>query len=167
MTDPMGDLAAEPIEPIRRSVTVRLEPERAFDLFTAEIDTWWPVETHSRAASEFEGEGVKVERVEFERRAGGRVLEHLSNGHVLPWAEILVWERPARFVLAWKPHPRPQPPTEVEVRFVPADGGTRVELEHRGWERLDVDIAPVYRSYDDGWVATLERFAAAAAHTAA
>jgi len=41
-----------------------------------------------------------------------------------------------RFVLAWKPHSRPVPPTEVEVRFVPDGEGTRVELEHRGWERV-------------------------------
>lgn len=153
------------LEPIRRSVTVRLEPTRAFDLFTAEIGSWWPLDRFSRAVSEFEGEGVKVERVEFEPRAGGRVREHLSNGEVLPWAEILVWEPPSRVVLAWKPHPRPQPPTEVEVRFTSTDEGTRVDLEHRGWERLgaDVDIPAARRSYAQGWVGTLERFAQAAA----
>ena len=41
------------IEPIQRSVTVPLEPEVAFELFTARMDTWWPVQTHSRAEMEF------------------------------------------------------------------------------------------------------------------
>ncbi|HEV7126052.1 MAG TPA: SRPBCC domain-containing protein, partial [Ktedonobacterales bacterium] len=26
--------------------------------------------------------------------------------------------------------------TEVEIRFEPVEGGTRVTLEHRGWERV-------------------------------
>jgi hypothetical protein len=149
-------------EPIRRSVTVRLDPAAAFELFTSGLGSWWPLETHSRAASEFEGEGVKVERVEFEARAGGNVLEHLSNGEVLPWAEIIVWEPPSRFVLAWRPHPRPQPPTEVEVRFDPDARGTRVELEHRGWERLGAEVTAGREGYAAGWARALELFREAA-----
>jgi len=43
--------------------------------------------------------------------------------------------------------------TEVEVRFVPFDGCTRVELEHRGWERLG-ELANTARiDYDQGWLA--------------
>ena len=151
------------VEPIQRSVTVPLDPESAFELFTARIDTWWPVETHSRAETEFEDEDVHVERVEFQGAVGGGVLEHLTDGRVLSWAEIVAWEPPHRFVMAWKPHPRPQPPTEVEVRFTAHHGGTLVVLEHRGWERLTEAIAPeIHASYAGGWIKTLEAFAAAA-----
>src|SRR5688572_27048019 len=128
------------IDPIRRNVTVPLDPERAFTLFTEGMHSWWPVQDHSRSASETEGESVKTERGELQTRKGGRIVEHPSNGVGLPWAEILVWEPPHRFVMAWKPHARPQPPTEVEVTFTPSDEGTLVELEHRGWERLSEDI---------------------------
>ena len=150
------------VEPIQRSVTVPLDPERAFELFTARMDTWWPVETHSRAETEFEDEDLHVDRVEFQPHAGGQVLEHLSDGRVLPWAEVLVWEPPHRFVMAWKPHSRPQPATDVEVRFTARDGATLVELEHRGWERLTGTLAEIYESYAGGWIGTLSRFAAAA-----
>jgi hypothetical protein len=152
------------VEPIQRSVTVPLEPERAFELFTARMDTWWPVETHSRAEIEFEDDDdVHVERVEFQGRAGGQVVEHLTDGRALPWAEVIVWEPPHRFVMAWRPHSRPQPATDVEVRFTPHDAGTLVELEHRGWERLTEALAPeLYESYAGGWIGTLSRFAAAA-----
>lgn len=145
-------------EPIRRSVTVRCDPERAFRVFTEELDRWWPMESHSRAATEFADEELKVERVEFQPRAGGQVLEHMSNGTALPWAEVLVWEPPVRFVLAWKPHPRPTPPTEVEVRFTGRGDHTLVELEHRGWERLDHAALEGRAGYSEGWVLTLERF---------
>jgi uncharacterized protein YndB with AHSA1/START domain len=149
-------------EPIRRSVAVRRSVEDAFRIFTAELGTWWPLETHSRAASDFEGEDVKVERVAFPSVAGEEVVEHMSNGVVLPWGRIIELDPPHRFVMAWKPHSRPTPPTEVEVRFTPEGDGTRVELEHRGWERLGPDVAPVRLDYAAGWGETLARFAARA-----
>ncbi|MGQ0670776.1 MAG: SRPBCC domain-containing protein [Actinomycetota bacterium] len=151
----------EQVEPIRRSVTVRCDPERAFRVFTAEIGRWWPAETHSRAATEFEGEGIKVERIEFQGRVGGHVLEHMSNGRTLSWAEVLAWDPPRRFVLAWRPHSRPQPPTEVDVTFTPRGGGTLVELEHRGWEQLSEDFHKLYADYAGGWIQTLGQFATA------
>ncbi|MCI0636152.1 MAG: SRPBCC domain-containing protein [Actinobacteria bacterium] len=149
-------------EPIQRSVTVSCDPDRAFRLFTEEIGSWWPVETHSRAASDLEGQDVKVEQVEFQTRAGGQVLEHLSDGQILPWGEVTVWEPPNRFVLAWHPSFAERPPTELEVRFTPRDGETLVELEHRAWERLGAGFDELRGSYADGWGTTLERFRAAA-----
>ena len=146
------------VEPIRRSIAVAVGPEMAFEIFTARLDTWWPLESHSRAVDEFEEEGLTVDRIEFQPRVGGRVLEHLSDGQVLPWGEVLVWEPPSGFVLAWKPNASPRPPTELELRFLPEGEGTRVELEHRGWERLG-EIAPEARSsYGEGWIRTLEMF---------
>jgi uncharacterized protein YndB with AHSA1/START domain len=152
----------ERVEPIQRSVHVRCGPERAFHVFTALMGRWWPVDTHSRSAVEFEGQGVKVDRIEFQGGVGGLVIEHMSDGNVLPWAEVLAWDPPRSFVLAWRPHPRPQPPTEVEVTFTPQAGGTLVELEHRGWERLTEDFRDLYASYAEGWIQTLRWFAAEA-----
>jgi len=37
-----------------------------------------------------------------------------------------------------------------------------VELEHRGWERLGPEVAELKGEYAAGWIATLERFRAAA-----
>ena len=158
------------LPPITRSVRVRCAAERAFEIFTAEMISWWPVETHSRAASEYEEEGTKVERIEFQGFVGGRLLEHLSNGLVLPWGEVIGWDPPRRFVLAWKPHPREQPPTEVEVTFTPADDGTEVVLVHRAWERLiaiQPDVAAGHAGYATEWVKILERFAEAVERAAA
>jgi uncharacterized protein YndB with AHSA1/START domain len=110
---------------------------------------------------------LKTESIEFQGRVGGQVLEHMSDGRALPWAEILVWEPPHRFVMAWRPHSRPQPPTDVEVTFSAVAGGTEVVLEHRGWERLTEDYAELYASYGGGWIGTLGHFAEAANREAA
>jgi uncharacterized protein YndB with AHSA1/START domain len=147
-------------EPIRRSVTVGCPPEQAFRLFTEEIGSWWPVEVHSRAVDDFEDEGLKVERLEFQGRVGGQVLEHMSNGQALPWGEVVAWEPPTMFVLAWHPSFSTRPPTEVEVRFSSSGDGTLVELEHRGWEALGPDVAGIRDDYAAGWIPTLERFRA-------
>jgi uncharacterized protein YndB with AHSA1/START domain len=149
----------DPIEPIRKSVFVRCDVERAFDLYTQGTDTWWPLETHTRHE---EVEGAKVERVEFPTEQGMPILEHLSTGDALPWGELLVHERPNRIVIAWKPNSNPHPPTEVEVTFTPEGGGTRVDLEHRGWERLGALAEEGRAGYDEGWDFVLGRFANAA-----
>ena len=148
-------------EPIRRSVRVDRTQEDAFELFTERIGEWWPTEEFSRTADEEFGEGVKLERVVFEPRQGGRVYEVTWDGQEASWAEVLVYEPPSRIVLAWKPNDTDRPPTEVEVRFEPDAGGTRVELEHRGWERLGDLAAKARQGYSDGWRTPLERFVAA------
>ena len=37
------------------------------------------------------------------------------------------------------------------MRFSPEGDGTRVELEHRGWERVAADAETKRANYDSGW----------------
>lgn len=154
MTDP-----TEPMEPIVKRVVVRCNVERAFDLYTQGMDTWWPLETHSRQG---EVDGAKVERIEFPTEAGRPILEHLSSGDALSWGEVLEYERPHRVLIAWKPNANPNPPTELEITFTPEGEGTRVELVHRGWERLGPLAEEGRAGYDEGWELVLGRFLRAA-----
>lgn len=159
---PNGD-NVDPVEPIHHMVTVRCPPERAFKLFTEQMGTWWPVESYSRAVSEFQHEDVEVANLEFQARMGGAILEHLSDGRILPWAEVIAWDPPWRVRMAWRPHSKPEPPTEIEVTFTERGGGTLVEVEHRGWERLSEDFRDeLYGIYARGWITTLECFVTAA-----
>jgi Activator of Hsp90 ATPase homolog 1-like protein len=141
------------IEPVRRSVGVDCDVEEAFEVFTAGIFTWWPVAAHSIGADD-------VRDVVFEGQVGGEVYEVCTDGTRNHWAEVVAWEPPHRFVLAWNTGPRRAAPTEVEVRFTPfEDGaGTRVELEHRAWERWD-DGEEARASYHTGWEVVLGRYA--------
>jgi uncharacterized protein YndB with AHSA1/START domain len=150
------------IEPIHRSITVARAPADAFRLFTAEMGSWWPLDTHGRAD---EHQGATTERLVFEEREGGRVYEVLSNGVEADWGVVTAWEPPARFVLDWNPSPEDRPPTEVEVTFIETvGGGTRVDLHHRHWERLGEEAGAAYRAnYEPGWTYILdERFGGAA-----
>ena len=133
------------LAPVERSVHVPRPPAEAFRLFTDGIATWWPTLTHSFGAGD-------VASVVFEGRAGGRVYEVGADGTETAWGDVVEWDPPRRFVLSWQVTRGRGAATEVEVNFVAADGGTRVELEHRGWERLGADAAAETRpSYDEGW----------------
>jgi uncharacterized protein YndB with AHSA1/START domain len=149
------------IEPLRASVTVQRPPDDAFRLFTRDMGAWWPLDRHSLAADEYDGR-VTVEALTFEERAGGRIVERMSDGREGTWGTVLVWEPPSRLVLAWKPNTNELPPTELEIRFTSAGAGTLVELEHRGWERLGVAADGARAGYGAGWAGVLTAFAAAA-----
>jgi uncharacterized protein YndB with AHSA1/START domain len=141
---------------VRKSVTVNAPVERAFDVFTNGLATWWPLEQHSLG-------GENIERMVFEPRAGGRVYEIREDGSEGEWADVLSYDRPTSFTLAWRPYETPgeRPPTELEVRFIADGDSTRVELEHRGWERLGDEAAEWQQSYDNGWAMVLGRYEAA------
>jgi uncharacterized protein YndB with AHSA1/START domain len=138
------------LDAVRHSIVVAASPERAFEVFTAELGTWWPLEKFARL------DGPKTAMIE--PRKGGRVFERSTSGEEASWGAVLEWEPPHRLVLAWKTNDDPNPPTEVEVRFTADGDGTRVDLEHRGWERLGEDGAEARESYDNGWPLVLGRF---------
>ena len=115
------------------------------------MGSWWPLDTHSRAADDQAARhGVhRGDRTEGRRdRVRGAVRRH--GGH--RGVQVLVWEPPVRLVLSWKPTDAPYDPTEVEVSFSAArEGGTRVELVHRGWERLGRIATEARERYASGW----------------
>ena len=141
-------------EPVRKQISVDCDVDSAFRTFTEDIATWWPVASHS-----MNGEGATPH---FEPRAGGRVYERTADGREHDWANVLVYEPPLRVVLEWKVNPA-APPTEVEVHFSQDGGGTRVELEHRGWEAYASGGIDERGSYDSGWGHVLGRFREATA----
>jgi uncharacterized protein YndB with AHSA1/START domain len=146
------------IEPVRRDVTVAAGLEETFRLFTEDMAAWWPLETHSMAADR--EDGTSVAQLVFEPRLGGRLYEIADDGTEGTWGRVLVWEPPHRLVLAWKPNLRDEPETEVEVTFAAVDAGTRVALEHRGWDLLGERADEAATGYRVGWAFILgERFA--------
>jgi uncharacterized protein YndB with AHSA1/START domain len=135
------------IEAVRKTVTVDCSVEEAFRVFTADIRSWWPTGDHSL-------NGDKVQDVVFEEREGGEVYELTGDGQKGHWATVVAFEPPNRLVLSWEVDERSLG-TEVEVRFAEDGAGTRVELEHRGWEAEQADSRA---SYETGWDGVLARF---------
>jgi uncharacterized protein YndB with AHSA1/START domain len=149
--------------PVRKSITVRTTAERAFRVFTEEFDSWWP-----RSHKLFEADlAVAI----VEGRAGGRCYQRSVDGAECDWGKVTVWDPPRRLVIAWQLDgqwqfdPDISHASEVEVTFTPEPGGlTRVDLEHRHFERHGASAAQVQSGVDspNGWSGLLQLFAGAA-----
>ena len=155
MSEARANLTIKPA-PVRKSLSVKASPERAFEVFTARFDAWWP-RTHSI------GDAPLKEAV-IEPREGGRWYGKLENGTEAEWGEVLAWEPPRRLLLAWRIGADWKYDanllTEVEVTFTPEVGGaTRVELEHRHLERMGEGAEATRAQLDGGWPGLLHAFA--------
>ncbi len=144
---------------IKKTLTVRATPEKAFEIFTAGFDRWWP-RTHHTGAS-------PLKQAILEPGVGGRWYGRHEDGSENEWGEVLVWEPPARLVVAWRLDKSftydPSLLTEVEVRFTAlGEGETRVDLEHRDLERFgDSEAANATRAaMEGGWGLILGNFKA-------
>ncbi len=144
----------EVIEAVRKELVVPGSPERAFRIFTEGLGTWWPLLTHSV------GEESAV-TVNMDCRPGGRIVERVANGTEHVWGTVTTWDPPSGVGFTWHPGRPDDNPTHVEVIFAAQGEGTRVVLEHRGWERWE-DGARYRANYETGWNPVLARFVEAA-----
>ena len=116
-------------------VEVPVDPDRAFRIFTEEIDDWWV-----RSPTTFM-DGGRARGRRIEPGVGGRLLEVYDDaaGDVLELGRITVWEPGKRLVLETPDE------TEADFRFEATGSGTRVSVEHRLLPGRD----PVDRDPDD------------------
>lgn len=150
----------ETVESIRREIVVDAGPQRAFEVFTADMTSWWPPAYHIGSAP--------IEEIVIEPRAGGRWFTRHQDGTETSTGYVSAWEPPGRLVITWqvgadwKYHE--DLVTSVEVRFV-AEGPdrTRVLLEHRDLDAFGADAGTMRKTFEEptAWTGTLEAYAAA------
>ncbi len=141
---------------LRKSITVKAPPHRAFEIFTAGVAGWWPLSTHSIGEE-------NAAHAEFEPRVGGRFFERTKDGEEHLWGTVTAWEPPVRLAYTWHPGYSPDESQDVELTFTAEGDGTRIDLVHSGWERRGAKAEQVYADYDTGWDFVLgERYAEAA-----
>lgn len=114
---------------VERSVVVHGRSATAFEVFTAQLNTWWPT-SHSRS-------GVSDMTCLLEPGSGGRIDERTARGVEYQWGEIVRWEPPQRVAFHWHLGSGSQHPSHVGIQFTEFDDGrTRVDVVHRGPELL-------------------------------
>lgn len=147
------------IAPVKKTLVLEVPQARAFDVFTAGIDRWWPRDHHIGTSP--------VKKQVIEPSAGGRWYAVHEDGSELTTGHMLVWEPSSRIVFSWeingqwKPEPNRAFASEVEVLFIAeSPTRTRVELEHRNFEAMaDQAGAQTMRDgVNGGWPGILELF---------
>jgi uncharacterized protein YndB with AHSA1/START domain len=146
--------------PIRRSLRVKANRQKAFDTFVGNMGGWW-LKTHSLL-------GSPQTDVVIEPRAGGRWFEVGEDGSEKTWGKVLAWDAPDRVLLAWQLNAEwaydEEFETTVEVRFTADGDHTMVDFEHRDLDRFGANAEAVRGDYDTGmdggWRALLDGYRA-------
>ncbi len=148
-----------PVAPVRKTVTVPIPPARAFEVFTSEIGSWWPVATHSVGLEHATG-------VLMGTNVGDQVVEQMDDGTTSVWGTLIRFDPPHELALTWHAGRPAENPTLLEITFTAAPEGTVVELVHSGFERWENGEATA-NNYFEGWNAVLSRFQARAERSTA
>ncbi len=85
----------------------------------------------------------------IEARVGGRFYEVYDDGTEFEIGRVTTYQPPAVVAFTWRA-PSWEVATQVEVRFIAEGSGTRVELEHSGWEQAP-KVLEFRKNYDGGW----------------
>jgi uncharacterized protein YndB with AHSA1/START domain len=142
------------IEPIRLEFDVDCTVDDAFDVWTRRIAQWWPTDHTVSAEADL--------RVVLEGRPGGRIYERRANGLEHEWGKVTIWEPPSRLGYTWHLNRDASDATDVEIRFLRlGEDATRVEIEHRGWERLGAGGESWRDRNRGGWATLLPHYVAA------
>ena len=139
----------------RAEVTVDVSPDEAFAIFTDEIGLWW------RRDTPYWNDRERGLSIRIEPWVGGRFIEvhDLESGGGMEVGRVTAWEPGRRLALSWTQVGWPEGAcTDLEITFQPVEDGTRVSLEHTGFER--VPGGPEFvGGYDAGWKEVLGWFA--------
>lgn len=149
------------------AVTSRLwvpaNAEEAFTVFTVRLSDWWVKEYT------WSGPHTLVD-IGIEAGADGMAYEIGPHGFRADWGRVLAWQPPRRLLMTWQigpdraPVPDPAEASEVEVTFRPERRDrTRVDVEHRHFDRHGRDAEGYREALTAGWHELLSRYADAVA----
>jgi uncharacterized protein YndB with AHSA1/START domain len=148
------------VPPLRREVLVDVDRDLAFEVFTQQIGTWWPLGEFSVHGSEstvaFEGGHI-----------GSRIVESLAGAADATWGTVTRWQPVDEVAFTWHPGHGPERASKVSVTFEDQEGKTLVRLEHTGWDVFGDQAEAARDEYDHGWPVVLDAYAARAAAAAA
>lgn len=133
----------------KASIRVGVSPERAFEIFTGDISSWW------RKGTYYWNHPDTADRYEFEPGLGGRLLEYYDGG-VFEVGTITGWEPGSVLQYTWREESwTPEEVTTVTVRFTADGDGTLVDVTHAGWETLGEKALGSLGGYSEGWLELL------------
>ncbi|SBT50382.1 Uncharacterized conserved protein YndB, AHSA1/START domain [Micromonospora auratinigra] len=151
---------------LRSALRTPASAERAFAVFTGGLTDWW--------VREYTWSGPQaLAELGVEPRPGGMLYEIGPYGFRSDWGRVLTWDPPRRLVFTWQigpdrvPVPDPARASEVEVLFLPeTPQRTRVEVEHRHFDRHGAAAEGYRAALTAGWHELLRRYLATLTRTA-
>lgn len=122
---------------VKASVSVRLPCERTFELFTAQIGSWW------RRGPRFRYAGADQGLIHIEPGIGGRLFESWTEDNeerAFEVGRVTRWDPPKALAFTWRnANFADGEVTQVEVCFNDHGESTMVTVIHRGWAAIRED----------------------------
>jgi uncharacterized protein YndB with AHSA1/START domain len=113
------------------SLRVEAPAARTFAAFTDEIGQWWRPNDLFRFTNRPGG------RLAFEPDPPDRLVEISTDGERFEIGPVTIWDPPHRMAFGWRQAGFPADrSTEVSVRFEAIGPGTRITVEHVGWDAI-------------------------------
>lgn len=143
------------IDPLLVELELSCSAAHAFATWTERFALWWPP---GHTAS-----GDPDATVHLEARLGGRIFERTTDGREIDWGEVTRFEPPNRLGYLWHIRRTREAATDVLVQFEDDEnGGSRIRIEHTGWERLGEEGAAWRDANQGGWAGLLPHLKAVA-----
>ncbi|MFT4715636.1 MAG: hypothetical protein ACI861_002635 [Paracoccaceae bacterium] len=140
------------LPPVVKSITVPCSKERAFELFTRDIATWWPLDKHSVSAMS----GKVARDIKVDWAKGGEVWEIDHAGEKVLWGSVAEFTPSSGVALNWHINGPADQATLVEVAFAANGEGCDVVLTHSRWEAHGEQGENMRSGYNGGWVHVFE-----------
>ncbi len=145
-----------PTTSVSAAIDVDAPVERAFQVFTAGIGTWWDEDKHILQ--------VPLAEMISEPRVGGSIIDRGVDGSECRWARVLSYDPPRLVRFSWDINTRwqietdPAKSSEIEITFTPTGPRrTHVVLTHRHLDRHGEGWESMRDAVSSGW--SLTRFA--------
>ena len=132
------------LNPVVKRVTVPCSQPQAFEAFTSNLQSWWPLKAYSVGLE-------NAESCQMECHQGGDIFEITKSGDKHIWGTIQNWSPPGELTFSWHPGRAPETAQVITVSFKVQDDGTLVTLLHGGWETLGDVAAETREGYLQGW----------------
>jgi len=143
------------LEPIVTTIEVPCGQQHAFDIFTREMGTWWPLD--KRSMSMMHGRKPSKSLL-VEPKPGGKIVETGHDGAQYVWGTFRAFGPHDFLSMDFHMGMPAESASLVEVRFTALDRRrTRVQLTQSNWEAFG-DLAEMMRGgYGSGWVIIFEQ----------
>lgn len=128
---------------VRLTETVPLPPQRAFDIFVEQMDTWWP--RQGVFPYSFAPTGAFPRHIQFEARLNGRYFETFSDGREYTIGRISEWDPPISLSYTWR-DPSWTGETTITLNFAGNTDATTVTYAQDGFAAAGVpQLIPYYQ----------------------
>ena len=136
------------LDPIRKTIEVPCNREKAFNVFVNEVNNWWPLDKNTVSAMG----GEVAKRVVIEPNQDGKVYEIGHDDTEHHWGTFKTYDPHDSISMDFHMGLPPESASLVEVWFTAlGDDRTRVELTQSNWEGFG-DMAETMRSgYGSSW----------------